>query len=206
MTIQRFFDNPHFRAYVRLLFQLHRMIRVGTDETAEGEELRDQMDGPADHLDQDEIDCVKGISADFYTLSDPPWQVQQPILPTVREDMKEVLEARDAGAFVKALELLRKNQVYHDTATVTYMRGRIWSEAREREIAVQFFQRAKELAPENGNYAASWLNALRESQADEALRVAQSIIQQPTDHPPQFILQAADVVLESTRLLPDEEE
>ena len=144
MTAQRFFDNPNFLAYVRLLRQLHRLIRDGVDETAEGEELRERMDEPTRDLSQEEIDCLNGISADFYTLSDPPWQVQPSPL-SVQQEWKEMQKARDTRDFVWALDLLRKNQAYHDAVTVTYERGNIWSGAGENEIAVEFFQRAKEL-------------------------------------------------------------
>jgi tetratricopeptide (TPR) repeat protein len=202
MTMQRFFDNPYFRQYVRLLHQLHQMIRQGVDETPEGEALRDRMDVPAEHLDPEEIDCVNGISADFYTLSDHPRGAQSSS-PAVRRELKEALEARDAGDFVRALELLRKNQDYRDTATLSAMRGKIWSAAGEHEIALDFFRRAKEL---NDNYAAVWLHALRQSNKEEARRVAKSIIDRPADHPPPLVLQASDVILESTLQLKENEE
>src|SRR5690348_14062241 len=138
MTIQRFFDNPHFLAYVRLLRQLHQLIREGVDETAEGDELRERMDEPARDLSQEEIDCLNGISADFYTLSDPPWQVQ-PSYPLAQQEWKEVQKARAARDFVRALDLLRRNQVCYDASTVASERGKIWSEVGENEIAVEFF-------------------------------------------------------------------
>ncbi|HTU89486.1 MAG TPA: hypothetical protein VMF69_05260 [Gemmataceae bacterium] len=144
MTTQRFFDNPHFRTYVRLLQQLHRLIRDGVDETAEGEVLRERMDEPARDLSQEEIDCLNGISADFYTLGDPPRQIQ-PSSPTARQEWNEMQKARESQDFVRALDLLRRNQTYHHAATVAYERGNIWSEAEEKEIAGEFFQRAKEL-------------------------------------------------------------
>lgn len=97
MTVQLFFDNPNFLACVRLLRQLHQMIREGVDETAEGEELRERMDEPARDRLQDEIDCLNGISADFYTLSDPPWQVQ-PSLPSLQQRMETDADGpRSAG-------------------------------------------------------------------------------------------------------------
>lgn len=144
MPIPRFFDNPHFRTYVRLLQRLHQLIREGVDETPEGEELRERMDEPGRDLCQEEIYCVKGISADFYTLSDPPWQVQLGS-PSVQQQWKEMQKAHEARDFVRALDLLRRSQAYRDAATVAYERGRIWSEVGENEIAVEFFQRAKEL-------------------------------------------------------------
>lgn len=65
MTTQRFFDKLNFRTYVRLLKQLHRLVRDGVDETAEGEELRERMDEPARDLSQEEFYCLKGISAEI---------------------------------------------------------------------------------------------------------------------------------------------
>lgn len=144
MTVQRFFDNPHFLAYVRLLRQLHQLIREGVDETAEGEELRERMDEPARDLSQEEIDCLNGISADFYTLTDSPWQIQ-PGPPAASQEWIEMQKTREARDFVRALDLLRRNQAYHDAAVVACERGNIWSEAGENEIAVEFFQRVKEL-------------------------------------------------------------
>ena len=144
MANQRFFDNPDFRTYVRLLHRLHQLIRAGTDETPEGEELREQMDEPARGLTQEEILCIKGISADFYTLSDPPWQVQ-PCPPAERQEWEARLKALNSGDFVRALDLLRRNQAYHDAATVASERASIWSWAGEKEIAGAFFRRAKEL-------------------------------------------------------------
>jgi tetratricopeptide (TPR) repeat protein len=149
MINQRFFDNPYFLAYARLLHQLHVLIREGADETPEAELLREQMDEPAKYLAQEEIDCLNAISADFYTLSGQPWQVQ-PSPPMAREELKEALEARDRRDYVKALDLLRKNQVFRETASVSYMRARIWSGAGEYDIALDFFRRAKELTPRRG--------------------------------------------------------
>ncbi len=144
MTVQLFFDNPYFLAYVRLLSQLHQLIRRGADETDEGEELRERMDEPARDLSQEEIYCLKDISADFYTLSDPPWQVQ-PGSPFAQQEWKELHKAREARDFVRALDLLRRNQAYLNAQTVAYERGNIWTAVGEKEIAEEFFQRAKEL-------------------------------------------------------------
>jgi len=151
MPVQRFFDNPHFLAYVRLLHRLHLMIRENADETPAGEAFREQMDQAAGSLLPEEVDCLNAISADFYTLSGAPWE-GQPAPPAARAELQKVLDARDAGDYVTALDLLRQNQACCDAAAMAYMRGRIWSAAGENEIAADFFRRAKELAPGNCNY------------------------------------------------------
>lgn len=149
MTAQHFFGNPNFREYVRLLHQLHRLIRADADETAQGEALRERMDGPSGSLDQHEIACINGISADFYTLSEPPWRVQ-PGVPGFREELQAAIEARDRGDYVRALDLVRKNQPYCDSATVSTLRGSIWLQAGETEIAADFFRMANEPDSPNG--------------------------------------------------------
>jgi hypothetical protein len=149
MIVRRFFDNPQFLSSARLLHQLHRLIRDNQDETPEGEALRERMDEPAEHLTPEEVDALNAISADFYTLSGQTWEVL-PSPPSAQEALKEVLEARERGDFIRALDLLRTNQKYHDAAALSYLRGKIWSEAGEKAIAEDFFRRAKELKGENG--------------------------------------------------------
>jgi hypothetical protein len=147
MTTQRFFSNPYFLTYARLLRLLHQLIREGTDETEAGDVVREQMDEPADHLTSEEIDCLNGISADFYTLRGPPAK-HHPSPADVRNKLKEMSDAREAGDYVKALDLARRNEAYLDPAVVADFRGRVWSEAGEKEMAGVFIGRAKEMALE----------------------------------------------------------
>jgi tetratricopeptide (TPR) repeat protein len=204
MTIQQFFGNTHFIAYVRLLRQLHQLIRNRADETPEGDALRERMDEPADYLTDAEIDCLNAISADFYTLASPSRPVQPNPPPSARDDLIQSFEAKETRDFPRALELLRRNEAFRPPAGVAYFRGRIWSEAGEDEIAVEFFQKAKDLEPQRGGYGYMWLEAL--SRVDEvvALAHARQFLQQPADHPPQLILKAADLVFASVTQQPDE--
>ncbi len=205
MATQRFFGNPHFLFYLRLLRRLHQLIRKGAGETEEGEALRERMDEVGEYLTQEEVDFVKGISIDFYTINTVPG-IQANPPANLREVLSKHLAARDAQDYSKALGLLRKIEVYLEPALVAYFRGRIWSEAGEIEIAVDFFQRAKNLAPQNGNYAAIWLEALSGVNADEALTIAKDFLQQAENQPPPVILKAAEIVYTTTRKLPRDEE
>jgi hypothetical protein len=148
MPTQRFFTNPYFLKYVRLLRQLHQLIRAGTDKTEEGESLREQMDEPAAHLTSEEVECLNAISADFYTLSGSTVQ-HKTSAADVQERLKEMSDARDAGDYVKALDLARQNEPYLDPAAVAEFRGRVWAEAGEKEIAGEFFRRGTELSAQS---------------------------------------------------------
>ena len=81
------------------------------------------------------------------TLSGSPVQ-HHPSPADVRDRLKEMSDARDAGDYVKALDLARRNEAYLDSAVVANFRGRVWSEAGEKEIAMEFFNRATQLAPQ----------------------------------------------------------
>jgi hypothetical protein len=72
MSTGRFFENPDFVTYVRLLRDLHAAIRAGTGESEEGERIRDQMDDPGSRLSPEEIARVQEISSEFYSLADLP--------------------------------------------------------------------------------------------------------------------------------------
>jgi hypothetical protein len=107
------------------------------------------MDLPAAHLTSEEVECLKAISADFYTLSGSPAQ-HHPSPADVRDRLKEMSDAREAGDYASALELARRNEACLDPAVVANFRGHIWSEVGEKEIAGDFIKRAAELAPQDG--------------------------------------------------------
>jgi hypothetical protein len=147
MSQKTFFNNPDFLQYVRLLLELHQLIREGTDETPEGEALRDRMDDPGSRLSSDEILSVNGISADFYSLGASPTGPVLPQTDEVKADLRSALDTRDRRDFSRVLELLRERAAYLNPAVLAYVRGSIWAEAGEDQIAVQFFQRAAQLDP-----------------------------------------------------------
>src|SRR3954468_21024741 len=95
MSQRIFFNNPDFLQYVRLLSDLHQLIRGGTDETPEGEALRDRMDDPGSRLSSDEIVAVNGISADFYSLAASSTGPVLPRTDEVQADLRSALDARD---------------------------------------------------------------------------------------------------------------
>jgi hypothetical protein len=145
MANSQFFDNPDFLKYVRLLKVLHDAIRRGSDESEEGEGIREQMDDPGSQLSPAEISGVNGISADFYSLIDEPPEAILPANAQVQEDLRAASRARDSKDFNGALELLRRNARFIDPALLASRRGEVWSAAGEFEIARLFFERATAL-------------------------------------------------------------
>src|SRR5438128_7417532 len=128
-THRRFFDNPDFIEYVRLLATLHVAIKEGWDETAEGEALRERMDNPGSRLSREEVASLNGISADFYSLMDDPsaegtlgateshdsFTASAEVPPITAEattDLEAARQARESKDFNTALELFRKHEAH----------------------------------------------------------------------------------------------
>ena len=93
---------------------------------------------------------------------------------------------------------MRKIEPYLDPALAAYWRGSIWARAGETDIALAFFKRAEELAPQNGGYAYVWLDTLSRTNSGEALAIAEGLIHQPKDRPAELILKAAELVADDS--------
>lgn len=139
-----FFDNPNFITYVRLLGELHCLIRQGRDEGPEGELLRDHMDAPGERLSQRERVAVKGIAADFYSLAES--RDVSPADGAPGEDLvRAAVRERESRRFLEALELARQCKGLLSPARLAELRGTIWQAAKEPKIAQMFFDSAAQL-------------------------------------------------------------
>ena len=176
MIDQQFFDNPSFLEYVHSLHDLHIAIQEGWDETAEGEALRERMDDSGSHLSGDEIASLNGISADFYSLTEPSPQEVSPITAEVMSDVEKAQRARKSRHFNQALGLLRKHAERIPPSRLAYLRGSVWMEAGEYDIAAMFLQRASVLEPDNSNFRYLALHSLWKADPSTAAEHAQAIL------------------------------
>jgi hypothetical protein len=199
MLEDRFFRNQHYIDYVRLLFDLHKAISEGWDETASGEALRDRMDEPGSRLSSDEIASVNGIAADFYSLNDAPPIAILPITADAWAALQPVFQPRKSKDLHGALELLRQHAGSIPPASVAYWRGKIWMEAEEYPIAAAFLKRASELDAENANFRYMALHALGKANSQSAIRMAQEILTNWGQHPSRLVLKALDVLIQLIR-------
>jgi tetratricopeptide (TPR) repeat protein len=202
---ERFFRNPSFLDYVRLLYELHRAIKEGWDETAEGEALRERMDEPGRGLSREEITSLNGISADFYSLTEMPVPDSQEVPAEAMADLRSALEARKSSDFNRSLELLRKHAECSPPASLAYLRGRIWLDAGEFAIATEFLQRASELDPGNPNFRYIALQSLSKSDPDRAAGLARAILSDPGRNSLELVLKAADILAHQAQTLPSEQ-
>ena len=192
----QFRDNPHYVEYVRLLHELHFLMRDGKDESPEGEAIRDQMDWPWRHLNEEEVNRVNGMSADLYTLeSDSP--IVHPTSPvqTPGDYWDEIQAARSEGDYDRVLALLRdKPQLVADDRAAFY-RGLCYSHLGDHETAVMFHRHAVAVNPESSDYSSFLLRSLETARrSHEAGQVAMKLAQD-TCGPPHIRAAAAHTLL-----------
>ncbi len=65
--------SSDYRVIVRGIRELHRLTLEGMDESPEADAVRDAMDTPWEALSESERMRVNGLSADLYSISDPPY-------------------------------------------------------------------------------------------------------------------------------------
>ena len=199
MLEQRFFLNQHYIEYVRLLFELHKAISEGWDESEKGETLRERMDEPGSQLSSDEIASVNGIAADFYSLTDPPSSATPAMSANTWTALQSVFQPQYSSVFHKAFALLREHAGSIPPASLAYLRGKLWTEVGENRIAAAFLERASDLDPHNTNFRYRALHALWKANSGSAKEMAQAILSNWEQHPPRLVLKALDVLLQFIR-------
>ena len=199
MLEHRFFHNPDYVDYIRLLFHLHVALAEGWDETDEGEALRERMERPGSRLSSDEMISLSGISADFYSLTDTPSSALSPMTADALSDLQPIFRPQQSTEFHGSLELLRKHVGSIPPASLAYCRGKIWMKAGEHRISAAFLERASELDPQNANFHYMALDAMGKANPTSAKRMAQAILLNREQHSPRIVLKALDVLLQLIR-------
>jgi tetratricopeptide (TPR) repeat protein len=200
---RRFFENPDFAEYVRLLGRLHRLMRAHLDESDEGNALREQMDRPGEALSGEEIRAVKGIAADLASIGSHNGDSAAPRHPTHIEEITDAIAARDA---IRALMILRDHAHETPLTANSYLRGRAFECVHQFEIAADYFELAKNSKPTDPSFGVAWLDALSRGEPERARTVSREILQHREEHPPTLVYKAADIRLEETYHLPDAEQ
>lgn len=193
-----------FVEYVILLHRLHAAMREGGGESAEADEIRDRMDEPGSRLSPDEITIVQGISADFYSITDPVLTAILPRTAEVKDDLAEVTRARANRDFPRALDVLRRRAAHLEPSVLAFQRGRIWLAAEQPAIAAVFLERAAELQPANPNYRSIALHVLATADPPRARERAGEILRNSEDQPARLVLIACQILYFEARECSDE--
>jgi hypothetical protein len=147
MTRQLFSTSLSYLQYISGVRELHALIKAGLDDSPEADAIRDGMDHPWHDLSETDQTRIRGLSADLYSISDPPHEP----LPGNRQVQRKLIEAgeaKEAGNWDLALSILREWSRYIDPSLLSSFRGEIWQAAGDDETAKLFFDHAASLMPE----------------------------------------------------------
>ena len=165
MNTTQNFSTSSFELVAKGLIALHRLIKDGTDDSPEGESIRDSLDEPLDALDSVEKVRSQWLSEDLYSISEPsvasgPKQLNE----EAQQHLSEAMEAKQRGEWDRALALLRRWRDDISPALLSYLRGSIWREAENAFVAAEFFHHACQLDAKNEKYLAAYMQASSEAE------------------------------------------
>jgi hypothetical protein len=135
----------HYRESVRLLRELHFLMAEGKSETDEADRVRDLMDDHWYRMSPDEIRRVEGLSADLYTLVDPPPPPQQFDQQATDETCRLIEDAWSNQDWDRILELLRDRPHPYPPDRVAFLRAGCWENLGDLETSRLFLERAVSL-------------------------------------------------------------
>ena len=157
---QPFIDNTNYRAEIRALLALHRLWLDGKGESPEADAVRDATDGHWELLSEVERKRLRGLSEDSNSIEvRRPGQTPIQVNSQTQTRLVDALECRRKGEWDRALDLLRILGNDAPPALISHLRGSIWLEAGDAEVAVVFIEHAARLEPDSSSYHALVLSA-----------------------------------------------
>ncbi len=192
MTRQTLFGSQSFTKVASGLLALHRLVKVGQEDTPEADSIRDALDAPLMALNPTEKKRAQLLSEDLYSVSEPLSGSNQKVMnPQAQQKLIEAYEAKESGDWDRALALLRRWKDYISPELLSYLRGSIWLSAGNPSVATMFYEHAMESDPENANYRAIYLHALAESNPEQADNLACEILVNHEKNEPIVVARAA---------------
>jgi hypothetical protein len=189
-------DSRHYREYQRMLVKLHGFIAGGLGDSAEANELRQEMEGLEAHLSNEETIRLNALSGDLSMLHEreipdagvvgrvPAAELPHRIERAYRrEDWDEVLALLRADVS----RFLRPEQV-------AYMRSRAYESLDELAPAVAFIDEAARRDPASANFPALAMELLwKDERFDEAYVRARNFLTDSAT-PGRLVLMAGGIV------------
>jgi tetratricopeptide (TPR) repeat protein len=195
MDVHSQFGSPSFKLVAKGLVALHRLIKEGKDDSPEAESVRDALDAPLKALNRAEKERAQWLSEDLYSVSEPPAAAtQKEMNPQAQQQFIEAFEAQKREEWDRALALLRRCREYIAPASLSYLRGSIWMETGNADVAAMFYSHASESDPANADYRAVYMHALAKSDPDAAEKLAREVLDNDAKYDPMVVARAAGIV------------
>jgi tetratricopeptide (TPR) repeat protein len=206
MVKQSLSGSASFRLVAKGLLALHRLIKEGKDDSSEAESVREALDAPLKGLNPAEKEGAQWLSEDLYSISEPPaGTTRKEMNAQAQEQLNEAFEARQSREWDRALTLLRQWKEYISPALLSYLRGSIWLEAGNVDVAAAFYQHAADSDPANANYRAMYMHALAVSDPDSAGKLAREVLADDAKYAPVVVARAADIRFNEARNASDDQ-
>jgi tetratricopeptide (TPR) repeat protein len=140
----------------------------------------------------------------MYSISESPSTANlTPMTVQSQQQLNEAYEARQTGEWDHALSVLRQCQEYISPDLVSYLRGSIWLEAGNPDVATEFYRHALEFDSTNANYTAIYLYSLSKSDPKAAAMFTKEVLADPEKYAPVVVARAADIYFRETRVAPE---
>lgn len=132
-----------FADYALRLIQLHKLIQCAADDSAEGDQLRDEMDGFWSALPQAEIALADGLSSDLYYIHEAP-------LGTVQAEADIPLEIEAAMRSGNPLQMMAEARRRREKLSPAYfaaIQAICWIKLNQPQLAEPFLEAAGQRNP-----------------------------------------------------------
>ncbi len=184
------------------MVELDHVMCTRDPDGEEADAIRDRMERPWYAMSPDEEALVRGLSQDLYTIGTAR--------PAPNRDdaaaSDELAEALNRGNWVKALDLLRREEALLPQADVAALRGVCWSCLGEHSAALAFIDEAFRLAPSDSQFLAlRWEALVRAQCTADASRDAEEKLSGESLADSYAHFKAADVLMLHATQSPDSE-
>jgi tetratricopeptide (TPR) repeat protein len=192
------FSSSSFKQVAKGVIALHQLIRKGKDDSPEADSWRDALDAPLRALSPIERERSQWLSEDLYSISEP-LKDSVKNQPQAQQRINEAIEARQRREWDRALELLRNSKDDITPSLLSYLRGTIWMDAGNTDIASVFFGHSSEIDPANAIFRAMYMHALSDSDLNAAEILARDVLSESDKHAPIVVARAADIRYNKTK-------
>jgi hypothetical protein len=175
--------SSHYQEYVKLLTKLHFLMAEGNGDTEEADQLRDLMDDPWYQMSPQEVHRAEGLSADLYTLVDPPAPVQHVDQQEIDEFHRLASSALHDKDWDQMLELLREHPHPFAADSVAIIRAVCWNNLGDRETSFLFLKRGITLNPQHLDSLMPYMETLFRSEMSQSINSLDDSFRSSQSHP-----------------------
>lgn len=176
-------DNPQYWAYADSIRELHLLAQRGLFESDEAEMVRDRSDEHWTFLTKREMDWLRCLSSDLYTLEGENPQIGGRV-PDVSIS-EEIWEAVREDRFDDVVQLTSR---LDDPAYAAFTRAAYWSFLGDTSSALLLIDEAIRLDPEDQYHQIMRTQIRSFLDRSQAFREAEELTKQPVDREPNLRL------------------